>query len=89
VSRKSEAAITRLLAQKLAELMSWLEEHHAQVWDKQTEDDLEAGRFNNLLAEIDGEHEAVHGKLAMCAALEYLEGRAARGSQEAYARVLA
>jgi hypothetical protein len=33
--------------------------------------------------------EAVREKLAACAELEYLEGRAARGSQEAFARVLA
>ena len=33
--------------------------------------------------------EAVREKLAACAQLEYLEARAARGSQEAYERVLA
>ncbi len=33
--------------------------------------------------------EAVREKLAACAELEYLEGRAARGSQETFARVLA
>ena len=33
--------------------------------------------------------EAVREKLAACARLEYLEGRAARGSREAYERVLA
>jgi hypothetical protein len=33
--------------------------------------------------------EAVREKLAACAELEYLEGRAARGSQEAFTRVLA
>jgi hypothetical protein len=32
---------------------------------------------------------AVREKLAACAELEYLEARAARGSREAYARVLA
>jgi hypothetical protein len=34
-------------------------------------------------------HDAVREKLAACAQLEYLEGRAARGSREAYERVLA
>ena len=33
--------------------------------------------------------EAVREKLAACAELDYLEGRAARGSQESYERVLA
>ena len=33
--------------------------------------------------------EAVREKLAACAQLEYLEARAARGSREAYQRVLA
>ena len=33
--------------------------------------------------------EAVREKLAACAELEYLEGRAARGQAEAYARILA
>ena len=33
--------------------------------------------------------DAVREKLAACAQLEYLEGRAARGSREAYERVLA
>ncbi len=56
--KEIEAAIARLPAQELAELMTWLEEHHAQVWDKQIEDDLEAGRLDNLLAEVDGEYES-------------------------------
>ena len=33
--------------------------------------------------------DAVREKLAACAQLEYLEGRAARGSREAYEKVLA
>ena len=33
--------------------------------------------------------DAVREKLAACAQLEYLEGRAARGSREAYDKVLA
>jgi hypothetical protein len=33
--------------------------------------------------------DAVREKLAACAQLEYLEGRAARGSREGYERVLA
>lgn len=53
-----EAAIARLPAAELAELMAWLAEHHAQVWDRQIEDDLEAGRLDALLAVVDDEYEA-------------------------------
>ena len=38
--------------------MAWLEEYHAQMWDKQIEEDLEAGRLDALLAEVDKEYEA-------------------------------
>jgi hypothetical protein len=53
-----ESAIVQLPPKELAELMAWLQEHHQQVWDKQIEDDLEAGRLDTLLAEVDKEHEA-------------------------------
>ena len=38
--------------------MSWLAEHHAQVWDKQIEYDLDSGRLDALLAEVGKEYEA-------------------------------
>ncbi len=53
-----EAAITQLSAKDVAELMAWLEAYYAQVWDKQIEDDLEVGRLDALLAEVDKEYEA-------------------------------
>ncbi|WP_435016328.1 hypothetical protein TA3x_003893 [Tundrisphaera sp. TA3] len=53
-----EAAIARLPAQEFAELMSWLDEYAAQRWDKQIEDDLDSGRLDNLLDEVDREHDA-------------------------------
>ena len=56
--KEIEAAITQLPAQEVAELMSWLAEYHAQIWDKQIEDDLEAGRLDALLAEVDKEYQA-------------------------------
>jgi hypothetical protein len=52
------SAITQLPPKELAELMAWLLEHHQHVWDKQIEDDLDAGRLDTLLAEVDKEHEA-------------------------------
>ncbi len=53
-----EVEIEQLPAKDVAELMSWLVEHHAQVWDRQIEQDLEAGRLDELLAEVDREYEA-------------------------------
>lgn len=56
--KEIEAAISRLPAKEVTELMSWLAEHHAQVWDRQIEYDLESGRLDALLAEVDKEYEA-------------------------------
>jgi len=53
-----EAAIAELPNEDLAELNNWLESHHATIWDKQIEDDLEAGRLDALLAEVDKEYAA-------------------------------
>lgn len=53
-----ESAITRLPVTEVSELMSWLSEHHARLWDRQIEEDLDAGRLDALLAEVDGEYEA-------------------------------
>ena len=53
-----EAAITNLPPKELAELMAWLNEYHARAWDGQIDDDLEAGRLDGVLAEVDKEYEA-------------------------------
>jgi hypothetical protein len=53
-----EAAITQLPVQEIDELMVWLEEYHAQLWDRQIESDLETGRLDALLSEVEEEHEA-------------------------------
>jgi len=57
-----EMAITQLPATELAELMAWLENYYAQMWDRQIEEDLEAGRLDALLAEVDKEYEAGLGQ---------------------------
>ncbi len=49
--KEVKIAIAQLSPKELAELMAWLEEYHAQIWDKQIEEDLEAGRLDALLAE--------------------------------------
>ena len=56
--KQIEVAITQLPPQELAELVSWLEDYHAQVWDKRIEEDLEAGRLDKVLAEVEEEYEA-------------------------------
>ncbi len=48
-----ESAIVQLPPGELAELMTWLQEYHAQVWDRQIEDDLEAGRLDAILAQVE------------------------------------
>jgi hypothetical protein len=56
--KEIEAAITQLSIDDVAELLAWLEEFHARLWDKQIEDDLEAGRLDSLITEVDAEYEA-------------------------------
>jgi hypothetical protein len=51
-----ESAIVQLPAKDFAALMAWLQEYHQQAWDKQIEDDLEAGRLDTLLTEVDKEY---------------------------------
>ncbi len=53
-----QVAISRLPAHELAELMAWLQHHHEDAWDRQIAEDLEAGRLDHLLAEVDEEYEA-------------------------------
>jgi hypothetical protein len=53
-----ESAIQQLPAKELAELLAWLAEHHARVWDQQIEDDLESGRLDQLLDQVDQEYDA-------------------------------
>ncbi len=56
--REIENAITQLPTDELAELVMWLEEYYAAIWEKQIEQDLETGRMNDLLAELDEEYAA-------------------------------
>lgn len=53
-----ERAIQQLPAQEVEKLSVWLSDYHHQVWDKQIEDDLDSGRLDALLAEVDAEYEA-------------------------------
>ena len=56
--KQIERAIAQLPAKDLAELFVWLEDYHAEVWDRQIEEDLAAGRLDALLVEVDEACEA-------------------------------
>ncbi len=56
--KEIELAIMRLPPPDFGELRAWFENYAAQMWDKQIEKDLKAGRFDALLAEVDQEYEA-------------------------------
>ena len=53
-----KTAIRKLPASEVGELMTWLERYHEQAWDKQIAADLDAGRLDSLLAEVEKEYEA-------------------------------
>jgi BioD-like phosphotransacetylase family protein len=56
--KEIEKAITQLSTEELAELAAWFADYQAEVWDKQIERDLDAGRLDALLKEVDEEYEA-------------------------------
>jgi hypothetical protein len=53
-----ESAIMNLSIKELGNLTTWLVDYYEQIWDKQIADDLESGKFDKLLDEIDQEYEA-------------------------------
>ena len=56
--KEIELAITQLPAEDLAELAAWFADYCAEMWDKQIEQDLETGRLDALLKEVDAEYKA-------------------------------
>ena len=56
--REIEQAIEQLPRNKLAELATWFAEYQAQMWDQQIEDDLDSGRLDKVLKEVDDEYNA-------------------------------
>jgi len=53
-----ESAIMMLSVKEVADLTNWLVDYYEFVWDRQIEADLESGKFDKLLDEIDSEYEA-------------------------------
>ena len=56
--KEIESAIAQLPPTKVAELAEWFEEFHAQLWDKQLEEDVKAGRLDSFLREAEQDHES-------------------------------
>jgi hypothetical protein len=56
--KEIESAIVQLSPGELNELVAWLEEHYAQVWDERIEQDLAAGRLDGIIAEAEKDYQA-------------------------------
>jgi hypothetical protein len=56
--KEIESAIAALPEAEVAELAKWFEEFHAQIWDRQIEQDEKAGRLDSLLEETQRELDA-------------------------------
>ena len=56
--KEIENAITQLSTEDVAELSAWFADYQAKLWDEQIERDLDEGRLDALLEEVDAEYEA-------------------------------
>lgn len=56
--QKLEAAVACLSKDDLARFRTWLDEYEAEVWDRQFEEDVTAGRLDRLREEALAESEA-------------------------------
>jgi hypothetical protein len=54
--KEIEEAIVQLSAEELATLVGWLDDYRAQLWDRQIAQDLQAGRLDSLLAEVEEDY---------------------------------
>ncbi|HEX2989606.1 MAG TPA: hypothetical protein VHO49_02950 [Anaerolineales bacterium] len=57
-----EQAITELSPEELARFRAWFDEYYSEVWDKQIEDDVKAGRLDKLISEANEEYDAGSSK---------------------------
>ncbi|MCB0254987.1 MAG: hypothetical protein H6649_09090 [Caldilineae bacterium] len=53
-----EVAIMKLPVPDMLKLATWLADYQQHVWDREIEDDLETGRLDSLLAEVEAEYKA-------------------------------
>jgi hypothetical protein len=55
--KEIESAIARLPPSELAELAKWFEEFQARAWDAQLEQDVKAGRLDELIEQAERDFE--------------------------------
>jgi hypothetical protein len=59
-----EQEIRKLSPQELAELVTWLQEYDAELWDRQFEEDVRAGRLDRLAKKaLESYHAGKHTEL--------------------------
>ena len=57
-TQEIERAIVQLPSSEIAKLAEWFREFQAQVWDQQLERDVQAGRLDALLEQVDIDFQA-------------------------------
>jgi hypothetical protein len=60
--KEIEVAIGGLPRSELFELIAWVKDQFEDEWDRQIEDDVKAGRLNNLAREALAEYHSGHTK---------------------------
>ncbi len=60
--KELELAISELPADDLRELLDWIDNYRAEMWDKQMEGDLASGRLDSVLREVEQEYQAGQSK---------------------------
>ena len=53
-----EKSITQLSRKDVAKLKAWLEAFHEEMWDRQIEADVNAGKFDKMAEEALADHRA-------------------------------
>jgi len=60
--KEIETAIKELSAKEVSELSVWIADYQAGLWDAQIADDLDSGRLDEVLDQVDAEYEAGKAK---------------------------
>lgn len=56
--KELEAAVSELSPEDLARFAEWFEEHKTEEWDRKLEEDIRAGRLDELGRQADEDFEA-------------------------------
>ncbi len=56
--KEIESAISQLPSSELPQLAAWFVEFHAQAWDTQIEQDVQAGRLDAVISQAEQEYDA-------------------------------